>query len=115
MFEVLREFYDKKSPLFVITIAVLIAAGLGLGFEVDKDYKRAGELRLFEVSLVVLGIVEVVVKTCGMEVFRRCCSSQIAGIHMAVIVAFILLNGAIYAWAVTFFLEFRRVAASAVN
>lgn len=115
MFEVLREFYDKKSPLFVITIAVLIAAGIALSFEMDGSMKRAGELRLFEVSLVVLGIVEVLVKTCGMEIFRRCCSSQIAAIHMAVIVSFILLNGVVYAWAVTFFLEFRRTVASAVN
>ena len=104
MFEVLREFYDKKSPLFIITIALLIAAGIAMGFDVDKSFERAGELHLFEVSLVVLGVVEVVVKTCGMEVFRRFCSSEIAGIHMAVIVSFILLNGAIYAWAVTFYL-----------
>ena len=38
MFEVLREFYDKKSPLFIITIALLIAVGIAMGFDVDKSF-----------------------------------------------------------------------------
>ena len=42
MFEVLREFYDKKSPLFIITIVLLIAAGIAMGFDVDKSFERAG-------------------------------------------------------------------------
>jgi hypothetical protein len=106
----LKEIYDKKSPLFIITIAIFILAIIAKGEPEDMLCGYALEVVWFEMLLIVVGGVEIVVKTVGLEVLSRCCSSRISSIHNGVVLGFMLANLALLGWAIHLYLGVQRFA-----
>lgn len=86
----------------------MIADIILLGYEIDSSLMSAPRLKMFEIGVLVIACVEVVVKTVGMEIFKRSFPSTINQIHVAVIFIFLFLNWGLYAWSIVLNLDIRK-------
>jgi hypothetical protein len=86
----------------------MIADIILLGYDIDPSLASAPKLKMFEIGVLVLACIEVVVKTVGMEVFKRCFPSAINRIHVVVIFIFLFLNMGLFAGSIVLNLDIRK-------
>lgn len=93
----------------------MIADIILLGYDIDPSFTSASRLKIFEIGVLVLACTEVVVKTVGMEIFKRCFASAINKIHVVIIFIFLLLNVGLYFWSIFLNLNIRKSGMTAIN
>ena len=96
----LKEINDKKSPLFIITIAVVIVSIIARSQPFSKYCHLSPAIKTFELMLIIVGGTEIVLKTIFMEIFHKCCASSARKIHSCIIIFCLLANITLYGLAV---------------
>ena len=113
--ESLKEIYDKKSPLFIVTISIFIIAIIAKGEPMTNGCHQIFWVSLFEGLVILVGGAEILVKTVLMEIFNKCCSTSIHKIHNIVVIVFMLANLALFVWSVLLYLALTKSSSCMSN
>lgn len=65
--------------------------------------------------IIIVSTAEIILKTLGMEIFKRLCSSNIEKVHFFLIMLFVVLNIGAYVWSILLYLKARGEDACAQN